>query len=99
MFDDSMLAGYKPPVRVPKPGELIDEFYCERNQTFYRVELRDRGPWGVEAQILDPVELVIGQRFIDVEDGDRTIPARESAIAWAKDWRQHIEKGDADDCR
>jgi hypothetical protein len=63
----------------------VDEFYCERNHTFYRVELRDRGKWGVEAQILDPVDLVIGQRFIDIEDGDRIVRARDSAIAWAKD--------------
>jgi hypothetical protein len=72
---------------------LIDAFYCERNHTFYCVELRDRGKWGIEAQIIDPIELVIGQRFADVEDGDRRIKARESAIAWAKDWRAYLEQG------
>ena len=81
--------------RQPKPGELVDEFYCERNQTFYRVELRDHGKWSVEAQILDPVDLVIGQRFTNVEAGGRTTPAQEFAIAWAKNWRAHIEKGGA----
>ncbi len=44
--------GLKPTPRQPKPGELVDEFYVERTHTFYRVELRDHGKWGVEAQIL-----------------------------------------------
>jgi hypothetical protein len=80
------------PARQSVPGELIDEFYAERTKKFYRVELRDRGRWGTEAQIFDPVELVIGQRFADIQDGDQIVPARESAIAWAKDMRRFIEK-------
>ena len=65
----------------------------ERTKKFYRVELRDRGQWGVEAQIFDPVDFVIGQRFMEVQDGDRTIRARESAVEWAKDRRAFIETG------
>ncbi len=81
--------------RQPQPGEVVDEFYVERTKKFYRVELRDRGQWGVEAQIFDPVDFVIGQRFTEVQDGDRTIRARESAVEWAKDRRAFIEQGDA----
>jgi len=37
----------KAPVRQPKPGELLFEFYTERTKKFYRCELRDHGKWGI----------------------------------------------------
>jgi hypothetical protein len=46
---------------------------------------------------VDPrVDLVISQRFVDIQDGERTVKARDSAIAWARDWRADIEKGGND---
>jgi hypothetical protein len=47
--------------------------------------------YGVEAQFLDPVDLVIAQTFQAVSDGERTIPARELATAWANGMRKTIE--------
>jgi hypothetical protein len=68
--------------RQPTPGELLCEFYSAARKKFYRIELRDRGQYGVEAQLLDPVEMLYGQLF----------PARELALAWAEEQRNAIEK-------
>jgi hypothetical protein len=43
----------KAAARQPQPGELLCEFYSETRKKFYRIELRDRGQFGVEAQLLD----------------------------------------------
>ena len=81
--------GLKLPVRQPKPGELLFEFYVERTHRFMRCELRDHGQYGVEAQFLEADGwLRLAQTFRDVLDGDRLIKARESAIAWAEDERK-----------
>jgi hypothetical protein len=58
---------------------IIFEFHVERTQTFYRVEFRDHGQYGVEAQFLDPIDLVIRRTFSSASgpdtnaarDGDR----------------------------
>jgi hypothetical protein len=72
----------RPAPRQPQPGELLCEFYSEKRKKFYRIELRDRGQDGVEAQLLDPVEMLDGHLF----------PARQLAIAWAEEQRKAIEK-------
>jgi hypothetical protein len=59
-----------------QPGELLFEFNVERTHTFYRCELRDHGSYGVEAQFLDPIDLVIGHSF----------PTRELATALGRGW-------------
>ena len=79
------------PRRQPQPGELLCEFYVERTKKFYRVELRDHGVYGVEAQILDPVDPVICRTFR--ADLDPTRKPREMAIAWAEEERKAIEVG------
>jgi hypothetical protein len=78
MPDDFSFAtpGHRLPPRRPVPGELLFEFHRARDHKFFRCELRDHGRWGVEAQFLDPIDLVIAQTFQAVSDGERTIPAR-----------------------
>ena len=71
----------RPARRQPQPGELFSEFYSERRKRFHRIVLRDRGPYGVEAQLLDPVEMLYGHLF----------PARVLAIARAEEQRKAIE--------
>jgi hypothetical protein len=48
----------KAPTRQPQPGELLFEFHVERTHRFYRAEVRDRGEWDVEAQILNHARTV-----------------------------------------
>jgi hypothetical protein len=50
------------------------------------------GPYGVEAQFLDSVELRISRTFRQELDSTRT--PRQMAIAWAEEWRKAIEKRD-----
>jgi hypothetical protein len=76
----------QPAPRQPQPGELLCEFYSETRKKFYRIILRDRGQYGVEAQLLDPVEMLYGHLF----------PARQLAIAWAEEQRKAIEKNESD---
>jgi|KBSSwiStaDraftv2_1062776.scaffolds.fasta_scaffold2362983_1 hypothetical protein len=71
------------PPRQARPGELLCEFYSEKRKEFYRIELRDRGQHGVEAQLFDPMEFLYGHLF----------PARQLAIVWAEEQRKAIEKG------
>ena len=79
-----------PPPRQPEPGELLFEFHVKRTHTFYRVELRDHGTYGVEAQFLDPVDPVIARTFR--QDMDLTRTPREMAIAWAVEERKALER-------
>jgi hypothetical protein len=82
----AMLYGATPATpRQTQSGELLFEFHVERSHTFYRVELRDRGAYGVEAQILDPIDVRIAHLF----------PSRQLAIRWAEEERKAIEKGGA----
>ncbi len=77
------------PPRQPRPGELLFEFHVEATHTFWRVELRDNGDFGVEAQFLDPVDIRIARSFR--QDMDRTRTPREMAIAWAEQERKALE--------
>jgi hypothetical protein len=78
-----------PATRVAQPGELLFEFHVAH--TFYRVELRDHGQYGVEAQFLDPIDFVISRTFHQRLDPTRT--PREMAVAWAIAYRQEVEGG------
>jgi hypothetical protein len=74
----------KAPPRQPKPGELLFEFHIARTHRFYRAESRDRGKWGVEAQIIEaPDDFLIGHRF----------PDRAQAARWAEVTRADLEAG------
>lgn len=79
----------KMPTRVAQPGELLFEFYAEREHRFYRVERRDHGEYGVEAQFLDPIQPTICRTFHQRLDPTGT--PREMAIAWATEERKAIE--------
>jgi hypothetical protein len=68
---------------------LLFEFHVPATHTFYRVELRDHGPHGVEAQSLDPVEIRIARTFR--QDMNLTRTPREMAIAWADEERKAIQ--------
>jgi len=88
---------YKPdrppaPPRQAQAGELLFEFHVAATHTFYRVELRDHGAYGVEAQFLDPVDIRIARTFRQELDQART--PREMAIGWAEEERRAFEKGD-----
>jgi hypothetical protein len=66
-----LLAGATPgPQRVPKVGELLFEFL--RGHDRIRCELRDHGPFGVEAQFLINEELFISRTFHPRLDPMRT---------------------------
>jgi hypothetical protein len=78
---------YKPnrppaPPRVPKPGELLFEFYRESDHSRWRCELRDHGGHGVEAQFFKNEEIFVAQAFHPRLDPTRT--PRAMAIAWAE---------------
>ena len=75
-------------VRQPVPGELLFEFYRERDHKFFRCELRDHGRYGVETQFFDPIDPVIAPMFQEVKCAKRIIPARDLAIARANGMRK-----------
>jgi hypothetical protein len=81
--DDWYKANPRPrPARQPKPGELLFEFHVPQTHTFWRVELRDNGVYGVEVQFLDPIDVRIARSFRQDMDPDRT--PRAMAMAWAQ---------------
>ena len=50
------------PPRQPQPGELLFEFYRERDHSRWRCELHTHPePYRVEAQFYQGVDLMIGQ--------------------------------------
>jgi hypothetical protein len=64
------------------PGELLFEFYVSSTQKPYRVELRDHGKTdGVEAQFLDPVDVLFARTFRP--ELDPTGTPRALAVRWA----------------
>jgi hypothetical protein len=83
------------PPDVPRQlaaGELLFEFYSERNHTRWRCELRQHPePYRVEAPFLPErgVPLLAALRR---HDEPRRTP-REMAIAWAEEWRTDLEHG------
>jgi hypothetical protein len=95
MADDDWYKPHRPPIppRQAQPGELLFEFHVAATHRFYRVELRDHGAYGVEAQFLDPVDIPIARNFR--QDMDLTRTPRDMAIAWAEEERKAIE-ADAD---
>ena len=54
----------------PTSGELLFAFHVARTHTFWSVELRDRGAFGVEVQFLDPVD-VRGWRVFQIRRQSR----------------------------
>ena len=71
-----------PPRRQPQPGELLFEFFKDSDR--YRVELRDYGELGVEAQYFVSGELWQACRF----------PSRAWAVRWAEQRRTQILRGE-----
>lgn len=77
----------KDPPRVPRVGELLFEFMVGHDR--YRCELRDHGPYGVEALFLINGDMdFIGRIFHPRLDPTRT--PREMAIAWAEEERKAL---------
>lgn len=74
-----------------QPGELLFEFHVPATHTFWRVELRDHGSYGVEAQFFDPIDLMWARTFSPRLDPTRT--PRQLAIAWAEEHRKWLEAG------
>jgi hypothetical protein len=93
MADPDWFKPHRPatPPRVPKPGELLFEFYRERDHKFFRCELRDHGEHGVEVTFFEGEHGFMAHMFRDVDDGERIVPARELAILWAEQERRAIE--------
>jgi hypothetical protein len=80
MRDDDWYKPHRPPRR--KPASCCSSSTSLRHR-FYRVELRDHGPYGVEAQFLDPVEVRIARTFSPHLDLTRTgaRPSRQARLA------------------
>jgi hypothetical protein len=87
---DALLAGHQPPRRRAKLGELLFDFYAERNDKFYRCE-RDHGKWG--HRDVEGEHNFHAYMFQDTPDVDRIIPARQLAMRWTNETRALIEKG------
>jgi hypothetical protein len=81
--DDSFFSpNRKPPLpRVARPGEPLWEF--RQDHIAWSCELRYHGEFGVEAQILRNGELLHA----------RTFRLRATAVRWANDEREDLEKG------
>ena len=75
--------------RQSTPGELL--FYFLRGHVRFRCELRDHGPYGVEAQFFVNEEFLHSRRFDPTLDPTRT--PRELAVEWAKEERNALERG------
>jgi hypothetical protein len=94
MADDvSFYAPNQPPTLPPqsRSGELLFEFYRERDHGRWRCEPRDHGEtYGVEAQFWQNEEFVLGWRFDRRMDPTRT--PRELAVPWAEEERKAIER-------
>ena len=84
--DDNPVPFYAPhqppaPPRQPKPGELAFEFFKDSDR--YRVELRDYGGAGCEAQVFTNGELWQACR----------LPDRAWTTQWAERVRAEVLKG------
>jgi hypothetical protein len=78
------------PRRQPKRGELLFEFYRERDHSRWLCELRDHGPvYGVEAQSFRDEEVFAAHTFPPSLDPSRT--SRDMAIAWSEEERKYLE--------
>jgi hypothetical protein len=100
MADDDWYKPHRPlqSLRQPKPGELLFEFYGERDHSRWLCELRDLGePYGIEIQFLLNKALLFARRFEQGMDPTRT--PRQMAIAWAEEERKHLEDGGCGRCQ
>ena len=62
MTDEPFYApGRRPTFRRAKPDELLFACTRDRDRATFRCELRDRGDYGVEAQVFDGADLLIGR--------------------------------------
>jgi hypothetical protein len=86
----TLLLNAPKPARQPQPGELLCELHIPAMQTVWRVVLRGHGAYGVEAQLLEPVELRRARTFR--RDMDPTRTPRPMAIAWATEDRKAMAK-------
>src|SRR5207249_4548893 len=82
MVDDPFYApkAKPPPPCVPRAGESL--WSVRVNGAMWEAELRYHGEYGVEAQLFNQGELVIGRRF----------DTRELAVQWASEERKAIER-------
>lgn len=80
----------QPPPRQRQPGELLYEFHVPTTHTFWRVELRDHGPYGMEVQFPDPIDVRWART--SPQYLDPTWTPREMAIAWAEEHRRWVER-------
>ena len=69
MTDDDL---YEPPAPPPTPGELLFEFYNERDGSRWLCELRDHGVDGVEAQFFENEKIILTRKFHSHLDPTRT---------------------------
>jgi hypothetical protein len=76
------------PARQPRPGELLFEFLVGHDR--WMCELRDHGPYGIEAQFWKNEEFLMSRRFDPRLDPTR--PPRELAVAWANEERKTLEQ-------
>lgn len=76
------------PPRQPVPGELVEEFLVGHDR--WRIELREHGQWGVEAQLLKNEEFFASRTFAPWLDPSRT--PRAMAIAWAAEERKDLQR-------
>jgi hypothetical protein len=83
MSDNPLHSGYRPPVRLGTPGELLFSFRDHQHRQV-DCELRYHGQHGVEAQFLVDREFRLSRRF----------DSKELAIQWAEQERPFIEKGE-----
>jgi hypothetical protein len=74
---------YTPQIRQPRAGELLYEFMRADNVSV-RVELRDHGSYGVEAQIYLRGDFRLGRRF----------QTRALAVEWAEAARPELERSE-----
>jgi len=82
MADDPFYSpSHKPsPPRVPRPGDPL--WSVRANGATWEAQLRYHGEYGVEAQLFEQGELVIGCRF----------DTRDLAVQWAEEERKAIER-------
>jgi hypothetical protein len=73
--------------RQPQPGERLFEFLLGHDRIL--CELRDHGPYGIEAQFFRNEEFRYSRRFDPGLDPTRT--PRELAVHWAEEERRALE--------
>jgi hypothetical protein len=87
--EDLLFNHARRPPRQPQPGERLFEFPLGQDRI--HCELRDHGPYGIEAQFFRNEEFRHSRRFDSQLDPTRT--PRELAIQWAEAERRALEAG------